>query len=70
VVVLATPLDETLLTARQVAERLQVHVRTLWAMIARGEFPRGLRRNRRWVRWYARDITEYLGRLEADRRPV
>ena len=52
-----------LLTIRQASERLSVHPRTFHRMIARGEFPRPVRRNRNWVRVPAQDVEDYLAKL-------
>ena len=52
-----------LLTARDVAERLSVSVRTLWRMAARGDLPRPIRYNRKLVRWKTVDVTRYIETL-------
>jgi predicted DNA-binding transcriptional regulator AlpA len=57
-----------LLNAKAVAERVQVTPRTLWRMVAAGEFPQPLRRGRKWSRWFARDVDEYLRKLEEKSR--
>lgn len=51
---------EHLLTKAQVARRLDVTERTLERMVAAGDFPRGLKRSRRWVRWHPDTVTQYL----------
>jgi excisionase family DNA binding protein len=52
-----------LLTAREVAYRLSISRRTLYRMLARGEFPLPVRRSRRWVRWRTRDLQQVLDSL-------
>lgn len=59
-----------LLTARQIADLLTVSLRTFNRMVAAGEFPRPLRRNRKWVRWTRGDLEAYLSGLESGRRPA
>jgi excisionase family DNA binding protein len=66
----ATPAPASYLTAAQVATRLGVNKRTFFRMVAAGEFPAGLRRNRRWVRWTEDDFARYHARLEARRAAV
>jgi excisionase family DNA binding protein len=53
-----------LLTAREVAERLNIGIRTVWRWSASGELPAPLRlgKARRVVRWKAVDIESYLQR--------
>lgn len=53
-----------LLTAREVARRLSVGVRTLWRMVYRGEVPSPVRFNCRLVRWRRSDIDEYIQKLQ------
>jgi excisionase family DNA binding protein len=54
-----------LLTVRQAARRLAVSERTFRRMLASGEFPQPVRRNRRWVRVPAQHVEEYLSNLLA-----
>jgi excisionase family DNA binding protein len=55
------------LTAAQVAARIGVSKRTFFRMVNSGEFPHGLRRNRRWVRWTEDDFRGYAQQLETRR---
>jgi excisionase family DNA binding protein len=48
-----------LLTAREVAERLGISIRTVWIWTSHGILPAPFRRGR-ITRWRARDITDYL----------
>jgi excisionase family DNA binding protein len=52
-----------LLTARQVADRLSVSVRTVWRLVARGDFPKPIRVNCRLVRWKAEEVDRYIAGL-------
>ncbi len=52
-----------LLTAREVAYRLSIGVRTLYKMVQRGEFPPPIRQGRRLVRWKAADVQRYIDSL-------
>ena len=63
--VLAPKGDQDLLTSQQVADRLAVSVRTLWRLIARGEFPQPIRYNRKLVRWKSGDVEQYIDSLSA-----
>lgn len=56
-----------LLTPIQVMRRLHVSRSTFYRMLDRGEFPRPLRRNRKWVRWPESDVTNYLDQLNQAR---
>ena len=53
-----------LLTAREVANRLSISLRTLYRMLARGQLPRPIRLGRRHVRWKAIDVQHYLDQLK------
>ncbi len=53
-----------LLTAREVAGRLSISVRTLHRMVASGHFPQPVRRSRRWVRWRTLDLQRYVQELK------
>ncbi len=48
-----------LLTAREVAERLGISIRTVWHWTAHGRLPAPFRHGR-ITRWRTRDITDYL----------
>jgi excisionase family DNA binding protein len=54
-----------LLTARQVAERLGVSVRTLYRLVERGVLPQAVRYSRKLVRWKSADIDRYIAALSA-----
>ena len=56
-----------ILTADQVAEMLQVSRRTFDRMVAAGEFPRPMRRNRKWIRWTQADLEAYFQKLRTNR---
>jgi excisionase family DNA binding protein len=62
------PPGKELLNADQMAERLQVSVPTFRRMVAAGEFPQPMRRNRKWSRWLAKDADEYVSRLDQQRQ--
>src|SRR4051812_32463666 len=55
--------NQDLLTAQQVSSRLSVSPRTLYRMVARGQFPPPVRYSRKLVRWLVRDLQEYLNGL-------
>lgn len=62
------PRDLELLTVRDVAGLLKLHVGTIWRESARAEvglssFPRPLRLGPKTVRWKAVDIGAYLDKL-------
>lgn len=48
----------TLLTARQVAERMSVSIRTLWRLVQKDQIPQPIRYNRKLVRWRINDLEE------------
>jgi len=52
-----------LLSARQVAQRLSISVRTVWRLLERKELPPPVRYNRKLVRWRAMDIEQYVRAL-------
>lgn len=56
-----------LLRVPEACKRLEISARTLRRMIAAGEFPQPVRRNRRWVRVPASDIEDYFEKLLKDR---
>lgn len=60
------PTEQRLLTPRQVAERLEVSVRTLARMSKAEGFPKPIRYNRKLVRWRESDVDRYIGTLQAD----
>ena len=53
-----------LLTAREVAARLSISIRTVYRMLDRGQFPRPIRLGRRGVRWKTTDVQRYLEGLQ------
>lgn len=57
--------DVTLLTARQVADLLGVHVRSVWRMAQTGEIPAPIRLSERVVRWRLADLRDHLDRKTA-----
>jgi predicted DNA-binding transcriptional regulator AlpA len=52
-----------LLTSTDVAETMGFSVRTLWRLVAKGDFPPPIRWNRKLVRWSAEAIERYLTEL-------
>ena len=52
--------EHALLTMTEVAARLTISRRTLQRMVAAGEFPAPIRRNRKWVRWRLADLQYFL----------
>lgn len=56
----------TLLTAKQVAAMLGIHVRSLWRMAQSGDVPPPIRLSERVVRWRITDLEAYLDRLAVD----
>lgn len=61
----------TLLTAKEVADRLTIGVRTVWRWAKSGELPAPVRmgHHRRIVRWRADEIDAWLA-LEVERHPM
>ena len=59
-----------LLTAREVAARLDISLRTVWRWTELGELPAPVRwgRKGRVVRWKARDIEQFVEGLPARRK--
>lgn len=53
----------TLLTAREVADLLGVHVRSVWRMAQTGDIPAPIRLSQRVVRWRLTDLDAHLDRL-------
>lgn len=56
-----------LLTLAQAARRVFVSVATLRRMMREGSFPQPIRRNKRWIRVPAKDVEDYLRRLDEQR---
>jgi excisionase family DNA binding protein len=54
-----------LLTGQEVADRLSISVRTLYRLVAGGQFPRPIRFSRKLVRWKADDVRRHLDALSA-----
>ena len=57
-----------LLTAREVADLLNVHIRSVWRMAQTGDIPAPIRLSERVVRWRMADLEAHLDQL-AGRRP-
>jgi len=55
-----------LLTAHEVAERLDISVRTVWRWTALGELPAPVRRGR-VVRWKVADVEAYVQGMPVER---
>ncbi len=51
-----------LITPGEVAKFLQIHPRSVWRLVAAGEFPEPIRigKSGRIVRWRASDLEEFL----------
>ena len=64
----AVPQSPDLLTADQVAGKLSVSKRTVYRMVAVGELPAPVKRNRKWARWPVTDVHAYLDKLLSQRR--
>lgn len=56
--------DRELLTARDVAFRLNVSERTVWRMLSAGRLPQPVRYSKRLVRWRVHDIEAYILSLD------
>jgi excisionase family DNA binding protein len=52
--------DEDMLSARQVARRLAISIRTLYRLVQKAGFPPPVRISRKLVRWKVADIQAYL----------
>ncbi len=52
-----------LLTIGQACKQMDISERTFRRMVASGEFPPPIRRNRRWVRVPAQDVRDYQNKL-------
>lgn len=61
--------DVTLLTVRQVADLLGVHVRSVWRLSQTGEIPAPIRLSERVVRWRLADLRDRLDHKAAGVRP-
>ncbi|MDX9911433.1 MAG: helix-turn-helix domain-containing protein [Phycisphaerales bacterium] len=60
-VAVAAPTDDVkLLTAKEVAELLGVHVRSIWRLSATGEIPAPIRLGERVVRWRLCDLRDHF----------
>lgn len=61
-----------LLTAREVAHRMGVSLRTVWRWTVTGELPAPVRRGRggRIVRWKATDIDQFVRQLPVQQLPT
>lgn len=57
------PEENGLLTPQQVADLLNVSVRTLWRMAEQAGFPQPIRFNRKLVRWKASAVQQYIDSL-------
>ncbi len=65
------PLDGvTLLTARQVADLLGVHVRSVWRMSHTGQIPLPIRLAERVVRWRLADLQAHLDGIASGAKAV
>lgn len=51
-----------LLTAREVARRLSIGVRTVWRLVQLGEIPEPIRFGKRLSRWAREDIEQFVAR--------
>lgn len=58
-----TSVPPELLTAKEVARKLRVGVRTVWRWVALGKLPQPMRFSASTVRWRPEDIQRYLDRL-------
>jgi excisionase family DNA binding protein len=54
-----------LLTVQEVADRLNVSVRTVYRLLGRGVLPQPVRFNRKLVRWKKGDMDRYIDALSA-----
>jgi excisionase family DNA binding protein len=52
-----------LLTSKQVADRLNMSIHTLWRLVAAGKFPAPVRYNRKLVRWKSTAVDQYINDL-------
>jgi excisionase family DNA binding protein len=59
-----------LLTAREVADLLGVHVRSVWRMAQAGDIPAPIRLSERVVRWRMADLEVHFDLLAGRRRRV
>jgi predicted DNA-binding transcriptional regulator AlpA len=58
--------EPDLLTSAASAERLNISVRTLWRLVATGQFPQPKRYNRKLVRWPTQVVRRWLAQQAAD----
>jgi excisionase family DNA binding protein len=56
--------DKELLTAREMASRFRIALRTVWSLTARGALPAPLRWGR-VVRWRVADVEKFIDRQES-----
>ena len=49
-----------LLTVREVSARVGLAVPTLWAMVARGDFPIPIKVTKRSTRWRSEEVEEWI----------
>jgi excisionase family DNA binding protein len=61
--------DRELLTAGDVAFRLNVSERTVWRWVAAGKLPEPVRYSQRLIRWRACDIEAYVKALQPSPPP-
>lgn len=52
--------EDKMLTSKEIAARLCIHIRTLRAWISAGQFPEPIRINRRIIRWSQETFRKYL----------
>lgn len=62
------PEPPLMLTALQVAQRLQVGIRTVYRLARRGQIPAPVRFNRKVARWSAAQLERHVEQL-ADEQP-
>jgi predicted DNA-binding transcriptional regulator AlpA len=65
----SSPLNKDLLSSHEVADRFSIAHRTLWKMVARGQFPQPIRFNSRLVRLKTRDLQAYLDSMPTKATP-
>jgi predicted DNA-binding transcriptional regulator AlpA len=54
------PQQQRLLTAREVADHLGVHVRSVWRLASTGRLPQPVRLSKRIVRWRQSDVAKAI----------
>ena len=60
--------EPDLLTSSEVAERLNISMRTLWRMVKARRIPQPIRYTHKLVRWKKIDIDRYIESLKEDLR--